>query len=68
MESLVSESVRWQQAADQLLEQSGLLSFLAQLKRNFAGARWKVDIWNIAQVVIGKNNKNESSSVTKTTN
>ena len=120
MESLVSESNRWRQTADQLLEQSGLLSFLAQrgemyvtgsysyglimsadidlyllhpqagkeqarsilmalieqgywnvylygdwvkfrapdmpvgyyvgLKRDFAGARWKVDIWNIPQV------------------
>lgn len=120
MESLVSESIRWQETADKLLEQSGLLSFLrargeiyftgsyryglimsadidlyllhpqagkAQalailmalieqgywnihlfgdwvkfcasdmpigyyvgLKRDFAGARWKVDIWNIPQV------------------
>jgi hypothetical protein len=120
MESLVSESNRWRETADQLLEQSGLLSFLQErgevyytgsyryglimsadidlyllhpragkeqalsvlmalieqgywnvyffgdwvkfrasdmpvgyyvgLKRDFAGARWKVDIWNTPQV------------------
>ena len=120
MESLVSESNRWQETADQLLEQSGLLSFLKHrgevyftgsyryglilsadidlylihphagkeqalailhalieqefwnaymygdwvhfrspsmpvgyyvgLKRDFAEARWKVDIWNAPEV------------------
>lgn len=120
MESLASESNHWQQTANQLLEQSGLLSFLKQrgevyftgsyryglimsadidlylihpkagkdqslailhalieqefwnvymygdwvqfqspempvgyyvgLKRDFANARWKVDIWNLPEV------------------
>jgi len=120
MESLVSESDRWQETAKELLEESGLLSFLAErgeiyftgsyrygllmsadidmyilhpqagkeqtlsmltalieqgywnvyfygdwvnfrapdmpvghyigLKRDFAGARWKVDIWNTPKV------------------
>jgi hypothetical protein len=120
MELLVSESLRWQETANELLEQSGLLSFLKErgevyftgsyrygllmsadidlyllhpqagkeqalsvlmalieqgywnvylygdwvkfrapdmpigyyvgLKRDFAGARWKIDIWNTPQV------------------
>ncbi len=129
MASLVSESNRWQKTADQLLEQSGLLSFLKQrgevyftgsyryglimsadidlyllhpqagkaqaivllhalieqqfwnvymygdwvqfrspsmpvgdyvgLKRDFADARWKVDIWNVPEVPLKSREYNE---------